>query len=113
MSDVPHDSDVSIGSNGTEQAGWRWIPVSSSGEDILAAQLASRAADTGITYVAFTATPKATTLELFGRVPDPSQTPSESNLPEPFDVYSMRQAIEEGFILDVLRNYSPINWLLN
>lgn len=76
-----------------------------SSEDILAAQMSSRAADSGITYVAFTATPKAKTLELFGRCPDPSRPPSKDNLPQPFHVYSMRQAIEEGFILDVLRNY--------
>ena len=77
-----------------------------SSEDILTAQMASRAADTGITYVAFTATPKAKTLELFGRCPDPTQPPTEDNLPAPFHVYSMRQAIEEGFILDVLKNYT-------
>jgi type I restriction enzyme R subunit len=77
-----------------------------SSEDILAAQMASRAAETGITYVAFTATPKAKTLELFGRLPDPTQPTSEDNLPKPFHVYSMRQAIEEGFILDVLKNYT-------
>jgi len=82
-------------------------PVSS--EDLLAAQMASRAADAGITYVAFTATPKAKTLELFGRLPDPTQPPSEENLPQPFHVYSMRQAIEEGFILDVLKNYTSYN----
>ncbi|MCE3018006.1 MAG: type I restriction endonuclease subunit R [Pirellula sp.] len=76
-------------------------------EDVLATQMASRAADTGITYVAFTATPKAKTLELFGRLPDPTQPAGPSNLPEPFHVYSMRQAIEEGFILDVLKNYTP------
>jgi type I restriction enzyme R subunit len=56
--------------------------------------------------VAFTATPKAKTLELFGRRPDPSQPAGEGNLPEPFHVYSMRQAIEEEFILDVLKNYT-------
>ncbi|MER8419894.1 type I restriction endonuclease [Mesorhizobium sp. M1329] len=78
-----------------------------SSEDILAAQMAARAADTGITYVAFTATPKAKTLELFGRRPDPSQPASDKNLPVAFHVYSMRQAIEEGFILDVLHNYTP------
>jgi len=72
-----------------------------SGEDILAAQMAARASDKGITYVAFTATPKAKTLQLFGRSPGPD------GLPAPFHVYSMRQAIEEGFILDVLRNYTP------
>ncbi|HZH09297.1 MAG TPA: type I restriction endonuclease [Microvirga sp.] len=78
-----------------------------SSEDILAAQMAARASDKGITYVAFTATPKGKTLELFGRRPDPSQPASETNLPAPFHVYSMRQAIEEGFILDVLQNYTP------
>ena len=76
-------------------------------EDLLAAQMSLRAAEKGITYVAFTATPKAKTIELFGRRPDPSLPASASNLPAPFHVYSMRQAIEEGFILDVLRNYTP------
>jgi hypothetical protein len=38
---------------------------------------------------------------LFGRVPEGGE------LPEPFDLYSMQQAIEEGFILDVLQNYTP------
>lgn len=79
-----------------------------SNEDILAAQMAGRAAkDKGITYVAFTATPKGKTMELFGRPPHPDRPVGDDNLPEPFHVYSMRQAIEEGFILDVLRNYTP------
>ncbi len=76
-------------------------------EDILAAQMAARASDNGITYVAFTATPKAKTLQLFGRVPDRTRPASDDNLPAAFHVYSMRQAIEEGFILDVLKNYTP------
>jgi type I restriction enzyme R subunit len=76
-------------------------------EDLLAAQMKARAADTGITYVAFTATPKAKTLELFGRLPNPELPAGEGNLPQPFHLYSMRQAIEEGFILDVLQNYTP------
>jgi len=76
-------------------------------EDVLAAQMSARAGATGITYVAFTATPKAKTLELFGRRPDPAAPASSTNLPEAFHVYSMRQAIEEGFILDVLKNYTP------
>jgi type I restriction enzyme, R subunit len=75
-------------------------------EDLLAALMSARASDKGITYVAFTATPKAKTLELFGRRPDQNQPPSVNNLPQPFHVYSMRQAIEEGFILDVLQNYT-------
>lgn len=75
-------------------------------EDILAAQMSARSAESGITYVAFTATPKAKTLELFGRRSNPELSASSSNLPAPFHVYSMRQAIEEGFILDVLQNYT-------
>ena len=76
-------------------------------EDILAAQMAGRADDKGITFVAFTATPKSKTLEIFGTRPDPSRKPAKDNVPHAFHVYSMRQAIEEGFILDVLRNYTP------
>jgi len=76
-------------------------------EDLLAAQMEARAnQEAGITYVAFTATPKAKTLEIFGRRPDPDLPASPTNLPAPFHVYSMRQAIEEGFILDVLKNYT-------
>ncbi len=79
-------------------------------EDILAAQMSARASQadsaSAITYVAFTATPKSKTLELFGRKPRPDQPAGPDNLPAPFHVYSMRQAIEEGFILDVLQNYT-------
>jgi type I restriction enzyme R subunit len=75
-------------------------------EEVLAAQMAERVKENGITYVAFTATPKAKTLELFGRRPKPNEPAGDGNLPEPFHVYSMRQAIEEGFILDVLQNYT-------
>lgn len=78
-----------------------------SSEDILAAQMAARASESGITYLAFTATPKGKTLELFGRRPKEAEPASETNKPQPFHVYSMRQAIEEGFILDVLKNYTP------
>ncbi|MEI8319818.1 MAG: DEAD/DEAH box helicase family protein, partial [Planctomycetia bacterium] len=75
-------------------------------DDILASQMATRAADSGITFVAFTATPKAKTMELFGTRPDPAKPASTKNVPVPFHVYSMRQAIEEDFILDVLKNYT-------
>jgi len=70
-------------------------------DDVLAAQMAARADDRGITFVAFTATPKNKTIELFGTRPA-----GEGNVPVPFHVYSMRQAIEEKFILDVLHNYT-------
>ena len=66
-------------------------------EDLLMAQMAARANDAGITYVAFTATPKTKTLELFGRRPRPDLPAGPDNLPAAFHVYSMRQAIEEGF----------------
>jgi len=75
-------------------------------DDVLAAQMESRAGESGITFVAFTATPKTKTMELFGTRPDPTKPAGKGNVPEPFHVYSMRQAIEEGFILDVLKNYT-------
>ena len=75
-------------------------------DDVLASQMQTRASDAGITFVAFTATPKTKTLELFGTRPEPSRPAEKENVPAPFHVYSMRQAIEEGFILDVLKNYT-------
>ncbi|RDH96872.1 type I restriction enzyme R subunit [Curtobacterium sp. AG1037] len=64
-----------------------------------------------LSYFAFTATPKAKTLELFGLMPEGAGSDAT---PEPFDLYSMQQAIEEGFILDVLQNYTPykVAWKL-
>jgi type I restriction enzyme R subunit len=75
--------------------------------ELLGLRIAARPQPKTLSYFAFTATPKSKTLELFGRVPDPTKPPSDINLPEPFHVYSMRQAIEEEFILDVLKNYTP------
>ena len=75
-------------------------------EDILDAAVASRRVSNNLSYFAFTATPKTKTLELFGRLPKPDEAPSKTNMPESYHVYSMRQAIEEGFILDVLKNYT-------
>lgn len=77
-----------------------------SAEDMMNLTLAARGGSKNISYFAFTATPKAKTLELFGR-PDKLDMPlGTENKPKPFHVYSMRQAIEEGFILDVLKNYT-------
>ncbi|AFS36341.1 type I restriction endonuclease subunit R [Alteromonas macleodii] len=75
-------------------------------EDILDATITARKGSANLNYYAFTATPKAKTLELFGRLPNPELPASKQNKPEAFHVYSMRQAIEEGFILDVLKNYT-------
>ena len=79
-------------------------PLSS--EDVLDATLAARRSSPNLSYYAFTATPKPKTIELFGRLPNPELPASKDNLPAAYHVYSMRQAIEEGFILDVLKNYT-------
>ncbi len=69
-------------------------------EDYLNKQMQSRKIkNPNISYFAFTATPKQKTMEIFG------EKQSDGTF-EPFSLYSMRQAIEEGFILDVLQNYS-------
>ncbi len=75
-------------------------------EDVLDAVMASRKGSENLSFYAFTATPKDKTLQLFGRLPNPELPPSKTNKPEAYHVYSMRQAIEEGFILDVLKNYT-------
>ncbi len=56
-------------------------------------------------YFAFTATPKNKTLELFG---EPAPQPDGTVKHRPFHSYTMKQAIQEGFILDVLANYTPV-----
>ncbi len=68
-------------------------------EDRLNQVMASRGRQPNVSFFAFTATPKGKTLELFGRR-------AAGGKPEAFHLYSMRQAIEEGFILDVLTNYT-------
>lgn len=77
-----------------------------SAEDILNEYLGARKKADNISYFAFTATPKAKTLEIFGRPEDTTMPTSKENLPRPFHLYSMRQAIQEGFIRDVLINYT-------
>lgn len=67
-------------------------------EDWVTNQIKSRGPQSNLSFYAFTATPKPKTLEMFGRM-------GADGLPAPFSLYSMRQAIEEGFILDVLKNY--------
>ncbi len=67
-------------------------------EDRLLNALAAQGPHDNLSFFAFTATPKDKTLQIFGRK-------DESGKHRPFHIYSMRQAIEEGFILDVLKNY--------
>ena len=64
--------------------------------------IAKRTGLKNISFFAFTATPKNKTMQIFGRM-------GEDNLPHEFHLYSMKQAIEEGFILDVLKNYMPVS----
>lgn len=68
-------------------------------EEEILKTMAKRGRQPNISFFAFTATPKYKTLEVFG-------TPDADGKPQPFHLYSMRQAIEEGFILDVLQNYT-------
>ncbi len=68
-------------------------------EEEIVKAMAKRGQQPNLSFFAFTATPKYKTLETFGRK-------DENGKPQPFHVYSMRQAIEEKFILDVLKNYA-------
>ena len=68
-------------------------------EDQIRKSMQARGKQKNLSFFAFTATPKQKTVEVFG-------TPNEIGIPKPFHLYSMKQAIEEGFILDVLRNYT-------
>ncbi|MFN0153435.1 MAG: type I restriction endonuclease subunit R [Gaiella sp.] len=76
------------------------------GQDLLARSLAGRESHPNLSFFAFTATPKAKTLELFGTPAYEPPALAEQQRYVPFHLYSMRQAIEEGFILDVLANYT-------
>jgi len=67
--------------------------------DAIKAEMAAHGQQKNLSFFAFTATPKQKTLEIFGRK-------SANGNPEPCHVYSMKQAIEEGFIFDVLENYT-------
>ena len=71
-------------------------------EDIIIDEINRHGKQDNVSFFAFTATPKPTTLQLFGKVNTKGQR-------EAFHIYSMKQAIEEGFILDVLQNYTTYN----
>ena len=66
-------------------------------DDIIAEEIKKKGDQTNISFFAFTATPKSKTIELFGTVRNGQR--------EAFDLYTMEQAIKEGFIKDVLKNY--------
>jgi type I restriction enzyme, R subunit len=75
-----------------------------SSEDVINRIMASRKMLPNASYYAFTATPKNKTLETFG---EPYEADGQTKH-RPFHSYTMKQAIQEGFILDVLANYTPI-----
>lgn len=62
-----------------------------------------------VSFFAFTATPKAETKTIFGRPGNRTDAKTGEAIPESFHTYPMRQAIEEGYIIDVLRGYMPYN----
>ena len=69
------------------------------GEDFILQEMLAQGQQKNLSFFAFTATPKQKTLEMFGDL-------QENRTFKPFHIYSMKQAIEEGFILDVLKNYT-------
>lgn len=76
-------------------------------EDELAKEMKAQGKIPNLSFFAFTATPKAATLEVFGtRDEECKRDESGILVPRPFHLYSMKQAIDEGFILDVLENYT-------
>ncbi|MEJ6655865.1 MAG: DEAD/DEAH box helicase family protein [Pseudomonas sp.] len=87
---------------GQSEAEWEKL----SKEERLSVWQSSRSRPGNASYFAFTATPKHSTLSLFGRPRNPAEPVSADNPPAPFHLYTMQQAIEEGFILDVLKNYT-------
>jgi type I restriction enzyme R subunit len=88
----------------TGQSEGEWEKLSK--EERLSVWQSSRSRPGNASYFAFTATPKHSTLSLFGRPLKSGEPVSEANPPAPFHLYTMQQAIEEGFILDVLQNYT-------
>ena len=80
-------------------------------EDIIDAYFqsmqSSKVMPENVSFFAFTATPKAETKTLFGRPGDKIDPKTGQPIPESFHVYTMRQAIEEGYILDVIKGYMP------
>ena len=76
-------------------------------EDEMAREMKAQGNIDNLSFFAFTATPKPATLEVFGARDEQCKRDKDGMLiPRPFHLYSMKQAIDEGFILDVLENYT-------
>ena len=96
--DEAHSSQSGRSAQAMTDALTREAQTSDDIEDIILEYQKARGPQSNISFFAFTATPRNVTLERFGVIGD-------DGLPHPFHLYSMRQAIEEEFILDVLQNY--------
>lgn len=96
--DEAHSSQSGKAAQAMSDALTREASSSDDIEDLIAEYQRQRGPQANISFFAFTATPRNVTLERFG-------IKGADGLPKPFHLYSMRQAIEEEFILDVLRNY--------
>lgn len=83
----------------TTEAGGQYGNFEEEAEDRIRASMLARGKQPNLSFFAFTATPKPKTLEVFGKI-------NSQGKPAPHHLYSMRQAIEEGFIMDVLKNYT-------
>lgn len=112
IADEAHSSQTGSAAANLRRVLGREMPKDEDGaeitfEDLLDADIAARTRPGNVAYFAFTATPKSKTLELFGRL-------DSEGVKRPFHSYTMQQAIEEGYILDVLQNYTSykVAWRL-
>lgn len=98
----PEDNSIALAADGGPQVDY--TPEEEDTEDKIHRILKGRKMAKNANYYAFTATPKNKTLEMFGE-----KTVDSDGIVRflPFHEYTMKQAIEEGFILDVLKNYTP------
>ena len=112
--------DEAHSSQGGKTASSMSATLGSDGEDVdpediindaLEKRMAARKMLTNASYFAFTATPKGRTLEMFGEPLPPDADGKVKH--RPFDSYTMKQAIEERFILDVLQSYTPVDSYYN
>ncbi|MEU9402435.1 DEAD/DEAH box helicase family protein [Streptomyces sp. NPDC048242] len=109
--DEAHSSQGSESAIKIKQALGSNVPAREENEDPVEYMTRVRGKQPNLSYFAFTATPKSPTLKLFGTF-DPdrvNQRTGEQGMYVPFHIYSMRQAIDEGYILDVLANYITYN----
>lgn len=97
--DEAHSSQSGTAAGKMNQAMGNLEEEEEDGQDIILKAMQARKMKGNASYLAFTATPKNATLERFG-------IKQEDGTYKPFHLYSMKQAIEEGFILDVLANYT-------